>query len=64
MKKIKIDKCPYCDSTEFVKGTQFGYAAMLPQRGLLSLGSSIEHTICKECGSIVHSRVTKVERFK
>lgn len=62
MKEIKIDKCPYCDSTEFVKGSQAGYASMNPQHGLL--GSSIEHTICKECGSIVHSRITKPNRFK
>lgn len=62
MKGIKIDKCPYCESTEFTKGTQAGYGAMAPNKGFL--GSNIEHTICKECGSIVHSRVTKVDRFK
>lgn len=64
MKEIKIDNCPYCGATEFTKGYQTAQGSIYPQTFGLKLGCPIEHTICTECGSIVHSRVTKIERFK
>lgn len=64
MEEIKIEICPYCNSTDFTKGFQYAQGRMFPDLSGFRLGSPIEHTICKNCGSIVHSKVKKLERFK
>lgn len=64
MKGIKIEKCPYCESTNFTKGYQLAQGSVYPQKFGFKMGSSIEHIICKDCGSIIHSRVINIERFK
>lgn len=64
MKEIKIDKCPYCESTDFAKGYQLAQESVYPQSFGFKMGSSIEHIICKECGSIIHSKVKNIKRFK
>lgn len=64
MKKIVIEQCPYCGSDLLVFGYQSdGGNAFSDVRGGV-FGSPIQHTICKECGSIVYSRVVKPDVFK
>lgn len=64
MKAIKIEECKYCGSKNFTKGYQYAQGCVYPELWGVRLGSPVEHTICKECGSIVHSRVTKLDKFK
>lgn len=64
MKKIVFSECPYCKSTDIALGFQLEKgAAFADIRGGV-FGSQIEHTICKECGSIIYSHVLKPEIFK
>ena len=44
-------------------GYQQSQASIMNNHSGLS-GSLVEHLICKECGSIVHSKVNKPEIFK
>lgn len=63
MKKIVFEKCPYCNSENLVLGFQIGNAVAYPDVRGGMFGSKIEHLICKECGSIVYSRVLKPDMF-
>ena len=64
MKKIVIEECPYCGSYLLAYGYQVdGGNAFTDIRGSV-FGSPIQHTICKECGSIAYSCVTKPDIFK
>lgn len=64
MKKILIEQCPYCGSDLLVYGYQVdGGNACTDVRGSV-FGSPVQHTICKECGSIVYSSVVKPDVFK
>ena len=63
MTKIVYEECPYCKSRNLSFGYQVGDASLkLGVSGVF--GSNIIHTICMECGSIIHSRVEKPEMFK
>ena len=64
MVEIKIDECKYCGSRDLTKGYQAAQGSIYPEIWSFKLGSPIEHTICKQCGSIIYSRVTKLNRFK
>ena len=64
MREIQIDYCPYCNSRHFAKGYQSDRAGMYKGKLGIVLGSIIEHLICKDCGSIVHSKVLNPEIFK
>ena len=64
MKKIVIEECPYCGSDLLVYGYQTeGGSVFTDVRGSV-FGSPIQHTICRECGSIAYSSVIKPELFK
>lgn len=64
MKKIVIEECPYCGSDLLVYGYQTdGGNVNTDVRGSV-FGSPVQHTICRECGSIVYSSVVKPEYFK
>ena len=61
MKKIKIEACPFCGGTAFVKGWQNGY-------GMLHSGfmrnQVLFHIICSDCGSVVRSYVEDTNGMK
>ena len=63
MKNIIIKECPYCGSDNLTKGYQAGDGMMYKDR-IGAFGSVIEHTVCKDCGSIVYSKVEKIEILK
>lgn len=60
----KATECPKCGSKELGKGVQDSYAVVRPLYKKVSLGSSIEHTICTDCGLIVESYVKHPKKFK
>jgi DNA-directed RNA polymerase subunit RPC12/RpoP len=63
MTKIVYEECPYCKSKDLSYGYQVGDGSLkLGVSGVFS--SNIIHTICMECGSIIHSRVEKPEMFR
>ncbi len=62
-REIYIFKCPFCGGVQFASGYQSGYAAIsLKGNGFRS--STVEHTICLSCGSIVNSRVKRIKPFR
>ena len=63
MKNIIIEECPYCGSTNLTKGYQIN-DGMVYRDKIASFGTLIEHTICKECASVVYSKVEKTEILK
>ncbi len=63
MKNIIIEECPYCHSTNLTKGFQTDNG-MIYRDVVAAFGSVVEHTVCKECGSIVYSKVLKPEILK
>ncbi|MDT8717678.1 hypothetical protein IAI10_13485 [Clostridium sp. 19966] len=66
MNKIQIDVCPFCKSNNIAIGYQLGegriFADVYAYHSTKDC-ANIEHLICKDCGSIIHSRVTKTEIF-
>lgn len=63
MIEINIENCPYCGSKELGWGYQSAQGAVMPKKSGFA-GTKVEHLICTDCGSIVHSRVAKPEIFK
>ncbi|MDF2905931.1 MAG: hypothetical protein K0R34_1252 [Herbinix sp.] len=65
--KIKpIEKCTYCDSTNIGVGYQLGQGQLFADPYAYQSGrecSNIEHLLCKDCGSILHSRVVQTNMF-
>lgn len=64
MKKIVITECPYCKSNNLALGFQTEKGSVYADIRGGVFGSQIEHIICKECGSIIYSRVVKPDMFK
>lgn len=64
MKKIVISTCPYCKSQNLALGFQNDKGSVYADIRGGVFGSQIEHIICKDCGSIVYSRVIKPDMFK
>lgn len=62
MVEIKIDKCPYCGAHEFAEGYHYDEASIMNNNTGI-VGSKVIYVICKNCGSIVHSRVANPEVF-
>lgn len=64
MKRIVFENCPYCGSEMLVYGYQNDSGSVFTDVRGSVFGSPIEHIICRECGSIVYSRVVKPDMFK
>jgi DNA-directed RNA polymerase subunit RPC12/RpoP len=60
--KFKVTKCQYCGSKNLGVGYHFDEASILNNNSGLT-GSKVIYTICRECGSIVHSRVVASQIF-
>lgn len=58
--EIRVDECPFCNGTEFIRGKQENYAVVNGE-GLHS--SSLNHIICRKCGSVVRSYVDNPEKL-
>ncbi len=63
MKNIIIEECPYCGSKDLTKGYQINDGAVYRDK-IKSFSTILEHTICKECSSVIYSRVEKTEILK
>ncbi len=66
MNQINLERCPYCNSNNIGVGYQLGNGQMFADLyAYQSTGdcSNIEHLLCKDCGSILHSRVVRVDMF-
>lgn len=64
MKRIVFSQCPYCKSENIVYGYQMGEADVFSDIRGGMFGTHIEHTICRDCGSIIYSRVLKTDFLK
>ncbi len=56
MEKTIIEKCPYCNNIDLGVGYHQSHACIMASSSGL-IGSKVEYLICKNCGSIVHSRL-------
>lgn len=61
MKRIVYKECPYCKSQNIAYGYQVGTASVYADIRGGVFGTHIEHTICRDCGSIIYSRVLKTD---
>ncbi len=65
--EIKVmDQCSYCNSTNIGVGYQLGQGQLFADPYAYQAGrecSNIEHLLCKDCGSILHSRVIQTNVF-
>ena len=64
MKRIVFSQCPYCKSKNIAYGYQIGDAYVFSDIRGGMFGTHIEHTICRDCGSIIYSRVLKTDFLK
>lgn len=67
MQQIHIEKCPFCQSTNIGIGYQLGEGSIFADEYAYHCSyacSSVVYLICKDCGSIIHSKVTKPEVFR
>lgn len=64
MKRIVFDECPYCHSNMLVYGYQTDNGQVFSDIRGGVFGTQIQHTICRECGSIIYSRVIKPDILK
>jgi len=59
----RTDKCPNCGSLNIGDGVWTGYAALMPKGKKLSMGSSVNVKVCKECGHLFGFCADKPEKF-
>ena len=64
MKRIVFSQCPYCKSKNIAYGYKIGDADVFSDIRGGMFGTHIEHTICRDCGSIIYSRVLKTDFLK
>lgn len=62
MKRIKVNKCPYCGGTVFVKSVQQYYGGVLGENEWAA-GQPLRHVVCLSCGSVVLSYVNEPEKL-
>ena len=53
-------QCPYCDGKAFLEIEQAGHGAAT-RVGFFFKTSNIIHLVCRDCGSIIHSRVKRLD---
>ncbi len=66
MKKMEIEKCPYCGSTNIGIGFQLGNGQLFVDRDAYHSKrqcSEIETYLCKDCGCILLQKVSRPEIF-
>ena len=66
MQPVNITQCPYCQSTNIGTGYQLGEGSLFADEYAYHTSyacSPIVYLLCKDCGSILHSKVTKPEVF-
>ena len=59
-KAPEFTACPYCDGTHFTEIIQSGNAAATRVGHVFKMADII-HMVCLDCGSIIHSRVKRVD---
>ena len=67
MKKIEIEKCQYCGSTNIGIGYQLGNGQLFVDPYAYhsrSQSSEIETYLCKDCGCVVFQRIKRPEIFE
>lgn len=67
MPQPTFTNCPYCQSTNLGAGYQLGEGSIFADEYAYHTSyacSTVVYLICKDCGSIVHARVTKPEVFR
>ena len=64
MKRIVFFFFFYCKSKNIAYGYQIGDADVFSDIRGGMFGTHIEHTICRDCGSIIYSRVLKTDFLK
>lgn len=63
VKKVNL-QCPYCGSTEFVRGERSGaYGHVAGPKGFLGTWHPIQFQICKRCGTIVREFIAHPEKL-
>lgn len=60
----QLEQCPKCGCSEIGRGKQAGHAVVMPYNKFFSVGSTLIHSICTECGYVIDSYVEKPARFK
>jgi transcription elongation factor Elf1 len=56
--------CKVCGSNTFAQGeVSNGYANVMPAGKILSTGSPIIYTFCKNCGEVVSIKIAKPYKF-
>lgn len=63
MQEIVIKECPYCGGNNFGEGYQLAQGSIVKSLWAFK-ASKVIHIICKDCGSIVHSRIEDPERLQ
>ena len=67
MKKIDVSQCQYCGSTNIGIGYQLGNGQLYADQYAYHSASSctpIETFLCKDCGSLLYSRVLRTNIFE
>ena len=64
MKRIVYKECPNRKSQKIAYGYQVGTADVFADIRGGVFGTHIEHTVCRDCGSIIYSRVLKTDFLK
>lgn len=67
MNRIEIEKCKYCGSTNIGIGYMLGNGQLYADRYAYhskSSSSEIETYLCKDCGSILYSKVLRTDLFE
>ena len=59
-KAPEFTACPYCDGKEFMEIVQAGNAAGTRVGHIFKMAEII-HLVCRDCGSVIHSRVKRID---
>lgn len=63
MEKVNITRCQYCGGHDIGIGYQTPAIGISVGKSGLT-GCGLEYLLCKECGSVLHSKVKRPEIFK
>ena len=58
---IQLQRCPFCGGVEFIEAKQIQVEAYVSGEALF--GQRLNHTICRNCGSVVRSFVEDPEKL-